>query len=352
MTPALPPVDALLLLSFGGPEGPDDVRPFLANVTRGREIPPQRIEAVAGHYMRFGGRSPINDECRRLLAALEVELARRGPALALYWGNRNWAPMLEDTVARMARDGVRHALAIATSAFSSYSSCRQYLGDIERAREVVGEAAPLIEKLPPYWNHPGFLETMIEHTRIALTANLAARKATAGQTGDVARLVFTAHSIPLSMSESCDYVAELEEACAIVAAAAAPDLTWDLVYQSRSGPPAQAWLGPDVCDHLRTLHSGGVRHVVLVPIGFVVDHMEVVYDLDTEARAVAQSLGITLTRAACAGSAARFVAGLRDIVAARLEGRAADSLGTRGARPRPCASGCCGELGTGTDFPE
>lgn len=334
MTAALPPHDAVLLLSFGGPEGPDDVMPFLENVTRGRGIPRERLLTVAEHYLHFGGRSPINDECRKLLAALEAEFASNGPRLPLYWGNRNWAPMLEDTVAQMKRDGVKRAVAIATSAYSSYSACRQYLEDIERARAAVGEGAPLIEKIPPYWNEAGFLETMIENTRVALEAN-------AGHEDEPLRLVFTAHSIPNAMNDHCDYVAELHEASSLVAEAVAPGAAWDFAYQSRSGPPQQPWLEPDICDHLRALHASGIRRVVLVPIGFVADHMEVVYDLDTEARAVADELGLAMTRAACVGAAPRFAAGLRDLVVAHIEGRRPAWLGTRGPRPSPCRPGCC-----------
>lgn len=322
------------MLSFGGPEGPDDVLPFLENVTRGRNVPRERLEVVAQQYMRFGGRSPINDECRKLVGALERELSQRGPALPVYWGNRNWQPMLADTVAQMARDGVRRAVAVATSAYSSYSACRQYLEDIDRARAAVGPDAPIIEKIAPYWNHPGFLETMIEHTRAAIAA-------LGGDEEEPLRLVFTAHSIPVAMSETCDYVAELGEASSIVRDGAAPDAAWECAYQSRSGPPEQPWLEPDVRDVLRTIHQRGIGRVVVVPIGFVADHMEVIYDLDTEARAVADELGLTMTRAACVGAAPRFVAGLRDLVLAHVEGRKPAFLGTRGPRPMPCAPGCC-----------
>lgn len=352
MTATLPPFDAVLLLSFGGPDKPDDVMPFLENVTRGRGIPRDRLEAVAANYMLFGGKSPINDECRLLLAGLESEFARRGPALPLYWGNRNWPPMLHDTVAQMARDGIKRAVAIATSAYSSYSACRQYLEDIERARAAVGPAAPLIEKIAPYWNHPGFLETMIAHTRDALSKSgtgtdfggaQAGTKTGPGveHAGASTRLVFTAHSIPTTMAATCDYVDEVHEAASIVAAGAAPRLPWDVAYQSRSGPPRQPWLEPDICDHLRALHAEGVRRVVLVPIGFVADHMEVVYDLDTQARAIADSLGLTMTRAACVGSAPRFLAGLGDLVRCHVEGHAPQTLGARGPRPSPCRPGCC-----------
>lgn len=325
-----PPFDAVLLLSFGGPEAPEDVLPFLENVTRGRGIPRDRLDEVAARYLSFDGRSPINDECRKLLAALQAEMAERGPSLPIYWGNRNWKPMLADTVAQMSRDGIQRAVAVATSAYSSYSACRQYLDDIEHARAAVGSAAPIIEKLVPYWNHASFLETMIDHTHAAL-----------GGEQENVHLVFTAHSLPAGMAVGCDYAAELAEASRIVADAVAPSAKWDLVYQSRSGPPSQPWLGPDVRDHIRTLAADGVGRIALVPIGFVADHMEVVFDLDVEARAEADALGITMSRAACVGSAPRFVAGLRDLVAAHIEGRQLPVLGNLPARTWPCAPGCC-----------
>jgi len=327
--------DAVLLLSFGGPEGPDDVLPFLENVTRGRNVPRERLREVGEHYFLFGGVSPINAACRTLVAALESELAAHGPRLPVYWGNRNWHPMLEDTVRRMADDGVRCAVAVATSAYSSYSACRQYLEDIERARLAVGERAPRIEKIPPFWNHPSFIETMVERVRAALR-ELGAHAGT-----DRARLVFTAHSIPSAMAATCDYEAELREAARLVCERAAPGFEWELAYQSRSGPPEQPWLEPDVCERLRALRGAGVAAVVLVPIGFVADHMEVIYDLDTQARRVADEVGLVLSRAATVGAAPMFVAGLRELVADHVAGRRPRTLGTRDARPFPCAPGCC-----------
>jgi len=334
MSDQLPPFDAVLLLSFGGPEGPDDVVPFLENVTRGRGIPRERLEEVGRHYFLFGGVSPINGQCRELLAALRAELEAHGPRLPLYWGNRNWHPLLADTVRQMADDGVRRAVAIATSAYSSYSACRQYLDDIERARAAVGERAPRIEKLPPFWNHPGFIETMAANTRAAFARLRTAPERT--------RLVFTAHSIPSAMAATCDYEAELREASALVAERAAPPgCGWDLVYQSRSGPPQQPWLEPDICDHLRALRAAGAEGVVVAPIGFVADHMEVKYDLDTQAREVAGALGLAMERALAVGSAPAFVAGLRELIACHVEGRRPPALGTRGPRPFPCRPGCC-----------
>jgi ferrochelatase len=330
----VPSFDAVLLLSFGGPEGPDEVVPFLENVTRGRGIPRERLEEVGRHYFLFGGVSPINARCRELVAALRAELRRSGPDLPVYWGNRNWRPMLADTLREMAGDGIRRAVAVATSAYSSYSACRQYLDDIEAARTALGTRAPLVEKLPPFYNHPGFIETMAANTRDALARLDTDRSRT--------RLVFTAHSIPTAMAATCDYEAELLEASALVAErVGSPTPPWDLVFQSRSGPPAQPWLEPDVCDHVRTLRQTGVEGVVVVPIGFVADHMEVKFDLDTQARAAANEVGLRMERALAAGTAPAFVAGLRALIADHVAGRTPQALGTRGPRPFPCRPGCC-----------
>jgi ferrochelatase len=327
--------DAILLLSFGGPEGPDDVIPFLENVTRGRNIPRERLEQVGEHYFLFGGVSPINEQCRTLKRALERELHEHGPDLPVYWGNRNWRPMIEDTVRQMASDGIRRAIAIATSAFSSYSGCRSYLEDIDKARAAVGERAPAIEKLPPCWNHPGFIETMADNTRAAIERSKNA-------TGcDAPRLVFTAHSIPIVMAENCEYVDELAEASALIAERAGGGREFDLVYQSRSGPPTQPWLEPDICNHLRALKTAGHDAAVIVPVGFVSDHMEVIYDLDTEAKQVAKEIGLGIERAATVGAAPRFVSALRDLVVCHMDGRPHETLGARGPRPWPCPPGCC-----------
>jgi len=322
--------DAVLLLSFGGPEKPDDVLPFLENVTRGRNIPRARLEQVATQYMQFGGVSPINGINRELITRLKELLDREGPRLPIYWGNRNWHPFLEDTLRQMQADGVQRALGFVTSAFSSYSSCRQYIEDIDRARAAVGAGAPQIDKIRPYWNHPGFLETMIERTRAAL-APFATPP----------RLVFTAHSVPLGMAEGCDYEVQLREAAALVAAAVGATNRWDLAYQSRSGPPTQPWLEPDINDHLEVLAERGVRSVVVVPIGFVADHMEVKFDLDTQAAATAARFGIELGRAGTAGTAPRFVAMIRELLLERIEGQPPAYLGTLGPRPVPCPVDCC-----------
>ncbi|TQS39910.1 ferrochelatase [Cryptosporangium phraense] len=329
--------DAVLLLSFGGPEGPDDVMPFLENVVRGRGVPAARLAEVAEHYHHFGGVSPINQQNRDLLAALRIALDEAGIDLPLYWGNRNWHPMLADTLRQMRADGVRRALGFATSAYSSYSSCRQYRDDIEVARLDVGPDAPEIEKLRHFYDHPGFVEPHVDAVKAALGTD---RRATT-------RIVFTAHSIPTSMNDASGpdgglYRAQLRVVAGLVSAAAAPDVPWDLVWQSRSGPPQVPWLEPDVNDHLRALAKEGVTDVVISPIGFVSDHLEVVWDLDNEARETAAELGLGFARAATPGTDPRFVSMMRELVEERLY---ASSSGRRlapwdGSGPS-CRPGCC-----------
>jgi ferrochelatase len=309
--------DAFLLLSFGGPEHPDDVLPFLRNVTRGRGVPDDRLAEVAEHYYHFGGVSPINQQCRELLAAIHAELAAHGPALPTYWGNRNWQPMLVDTVAQMRDDGITAALAFATSAYGGYSSCRQYWEDVDAARAKVGAGAPRIAKLRHFHDHPGFVEPHADGARAALAALDPTHR-------DTTRLVFTAHSIPTSMAASAGpdgglYTAQLRETAALVHALAAPELPWDLVWQSRSGPPQVPWLAPDVNEHLRELAAAGVTDVVVSPIGFVSDHLEVIWDLDNEAAATAAELGLGYARAATPGVDPRFVAMVRDLVRERVD---------------------------------
>lgn len=325
--------DALIVLSFGGPERSEDVMPFLENVTRGRGVPRERLLAVADHYHQLGGVSPINAQARALIAALEVELREHGIALPIYWGNRNWHPFLADTVRRMRDDGVQHALALVTSAFGSYSGCRQYLDDIERARAAVGEGAPAIEKLRLYFDHPGFVEAQIERTRDAL-ASLGADAARA-------RLLFSAHSIPTSMARTSPYEAQLRAICELVARGVGRT-SWELCWQSRSGPPEVPWLEPDVLATLsRLAGEDRERPVVLVPIGFLSDHVEVVWDLDREARARAEELDLTLVRAATVGTHPRFVAGLRELVQEKVAGAPKRMLTTLGADHDPCAATCC-----------
>jgi len=296
--------DALLLVSFGGPEGPDDVIPFLENVTRGRNIPRERLEQVGEHYHLFGGVSPINRQCRELKAAIEADFAAHGLDLPVYWGNRNWDPYLADTVRRMKDDGIRHAAAFVTSAYSGYSTNDQYLEDIARARARVPDA-PLIDKLPVYCLRPGFVDPYVDAVRDAL-AELPADA--------TRRLVFTAHSVPLSQPGREDYVAELDEVARRVAGRAAPGVPWTLAYQSRSGPPSQPWLEPDIVDHLESLDAEGVTAVAVAPIGFVSDHMEVKYDLDVEAADRAAKLGMAFARARTPYTDPRFVALPRELL--------------------------------------
>jgi protoporphyrin/coproporphyrin ferrochelatase len=338
----MPSYDALLLLSFGGPEAPEDVVPFLENVTRGRGVPAARLEQAAQHYYLFGGVSPTNQQCRDLVAAIEKNFAASGIDLPVYWGNRNWRPYLADTVATMAGDGVRSALAFVTAAYSSFSSCRQYLGDIARARAMLGDGAPRIDKLRHYFNHPGFIEPFADATATAI-ASLPAAAAS-----DV-DLVFTAHSIPAAMAAASGpaggaYQAQLAEASRLIAGRVQAR-SWRLAYQSRSGPPAQPWLGPDVSDCLGELARSGSRAVVLVPVGFVSDHLEVRYDLDIEAAATAAELGLALARAATPGTDSRFTAMVTELVRERLEGLEPRALGSLWPAADSCTGACCGGPG-------
>ena len=326
------PYDALLLVSFGGPEGMDDVLPFLENVLRGRNVPRERMLQVAHHYEMFDGVSPINEQNRNLIAALTKELETNGPSLPIYWGNRNWHPLLTDTVPQMAKDGVRRALAFVTSAYSSFSSCRQYLKNISDARSVAGDSAPEIDKLRAFYNHPLFIEANVEQTLSAIDD--------LGATSSPIQLVFTAHSIPTSMAVNCGYAFQLNEAGRLVSEAVGIE-HWKLVYQSRSGPPTQPWLGPDVCDYLKELKERGVSDVVIAPIGFVSDHMEVIYDLDVEAKTLAQEMGINLRRAATAGTHPLFVKMIRELILERMNGTAARYLGSHGASHDVCDPLCC-----------
>ena len=325
--------DAVLVLSFGGPEQTDDVIPFLENVLRGKNVPRERMLEVAEHYYHFGGRSPINDQNRELIAALRSELEHKGPSLPVYWGNRNWHPFLTETLHEMRKAGIKRALAFVTSAFSSYSGCRQYLEDIEKARTEVGEGAPIIEKLRGFFNHPGFVSTMVERVQNALERFPEDRRQRAS-------LLFTAHSIPTSMASGSPYVAQLEEACSLVAAGVGHE-QWTLAYQSRSGPPTQPWLEPDVLDVLRDLGLKSCNDVVIVPIGFISDHMEVLYDLDTEAVEVAANLNINIVRAATAGAHPRFVEMIRELIVERVDATLPIAIGALPPPPTFCAPDCC-----------
>ncbi|WP_025274427.1 ferrochelatase [Haloglycomyces albus] len=326
--------DAILLLSFGGPEGPDDVLPFLRNVTRGRGIPDERLAEVAEHYRHFNGVSPLNQWCRDLIPRLRDSLRRFDIHLPVYWGNRNWNPMLVDTVAQMANDGVRHALAIATSAYGSYSSCRQYLDDISAARAAVGERAPQIDKVRHFFDHPGFIEGYLPGIEKALNSITV---------DDTTRLVFTAHSIPQSMEEysgpeGARYSDQVTEAGQLVVDALGWKGPWDVVWQSRSGPPSVPWLEPDVNDRLEELDT--TTSVVVCPIGFLSDHIEVLWDLDNEAADTARRKGIEYARAATPDIDGPLSDTLAELAAERIQGAPLRRLGKLPLWD-PREEGCC-----------
>lgn len=326
--------DALLVVSYGGPEGPDDVLPFLENATRGRGVPRARLLAVAEHYHAFGGVSPINAQNRALVQALEAELAAKGPRLPVYLGNRNWHPYLEETIRRMGRDGVRRALALVTSAFSCYSGCRQYREDVIRACEAVGGEAPGFDKLRVFFNHPGFIEANVAGLRATL-------REVEGEPPASVHVVFTAHSIPVAMARRSAYELQLGETSRLVAGALGLE-RWSLAYQSRSGPPQVAWLEPDLDDHLAALAGSGVRQVVVHPIGFLSDHMEVRHDLDREARARAEALGLGFHRVPTVGTHPAFVAALRNLILERTTNHPdRRALGALGPSHDFCPIDCC-----------
>jgi ferrochelatase len=316
------PIDAVLLLSFGGPEGPEQVRPFLENVTRGRNIPPERLDDVEEHYLHFGGVSPINGINRALIDALRAELDGRGAGLPIYFGNRNWEPYVEDVVSEMRDNGIRRAAVFATSAWGGYSSCAQYVEDIARGRAAAGEGAPELIKLRQYFDHPLFVEMFADG--IAAAAASLPAELRAG-----ARLVFTAHSVPVAADERLGpglYSKQVAYATRLVAAAAGY-ADYDQVWQSRSGPPRIPWLEPDVGDHVSALAAAGTAAVIVCPIGFVADHIEVVWDLDHELRIQAERDGLAFARAATPNADPRF---------ARLAADLVDEL-RRGAEPERLA---------------
>ena len=328
-----PPYDALLVISFGGPEAMDEVEPFLRNVLRGKRVPEERIREVAHHYRIFDGVSPINRQNRQLIRAVRRELQEKGPDLPIYWGNRNWHPLLSQTLREMGAAGVRKALAFVTSAYSSYSGCRQYLEDIQRAQKETGAPPPDIHKLRVFYDHPGFIESNRDRVRAALEQIPGDRRSRA-------QLLFTAHSIPLAMAWGCDYVDQLRETCRLVADQV-PDSRWSLAYQSRSGPPHQPWLEPDVGEHLRQVAGQGGQDVIVSPVGFISDHMEVAYDLDVELADLARSLGLNLVRAATAGTHPAFVSMVGELVRERTDGARRRCLGARAPGPDTCPGGCC-----------
>jgi ferrochelatase len=342
------PYDALLVVSFGGPEKLDDVMPFLENVTKGRGIPPERLEEVAEHYVAVGGRSPINDQNRALIQAVGRDLDAHGMGLPIYWGNRNWHPYLAETVDKMAADGIRRAAVFVTSAYASYSGCRQYRENLFDAVTAAGARPPRLDKLRHYFNHRGFVTAFTDTASAALDELPDDER-------DGARLVFVTHSIPLSMASSAGptgeaYVAQHQSVARVVARELrrrrATTHDWDLTYCSRSGPPHMPWLEPDVNDHLESLAESGVRAVVLVPIGFVSDHMEVVHDLDTEAAATAKRLGLAFARAGTPGTHPAFVSAVRELVVERAAAESGEpaqrsALGSLGAAWDTCAATCC-----------
>ncbi len=335
----LDPYDAVMLVSFGGPEGPDDVLPFMENVTRGRGIPRERLVEVSAHYDRFGGVSPINGHNRELLTAMRTAFAGRGVEVPIVWGNRNWHPYIPEALDELGPSAPRRVLAFVTSAFSSASGCRQYREDIARALAALEHGdAPSVDKVRVFYNHPGFIEPMVSNTLAALARST-----------DDAEIVFTAHSIPQSMADTSDYVAQLLDACSLIMdglGSSHAHRRWDLVYQSRSGAPGQPWLEPDISDHLRSRRADGASAVVVVPVGFVSDHMEVVWDLDTQARETADEIGLAMVRAATVGSDQRFVEMIVELAlerAASERGERPDrvALGSRGANHDICPVDCC-----------
>jgi ferrochelatase len=326
--------DAVLIVSFGGPEGMDDVIPFLENVLRGRNVPRERILEVAHHYEQFGGVSPINAQNRAMIANLENELQNYGLDLPVYLGNRNWHPMLGDTLRQMARDGVKNALAFITSAYSSYSGCRQYRENILQAQAEVGSSAPQVSVLRKFYNHPGFIQANMDNIRTAVNTMTPERRPNA-------RIVFTAHSIPESMARTSLYQAQLKDACQLVADGLGHP-HWQLVYQSRSGSPGQPWLGPDIQEHLKTLAAQGIHDIVVAPIGFISDHMEVLYDLDTEAHQLAEEIGLNMIRAKTVGLHPAFISMIRELIAERVQNSGEKRfLGTRGPNDDLCFADCC-----------
>ena len=330
--------DAILVVGFGGPEKKEDVFPFLENVTRGRNIPRERLLEVAEHYYHCGGSSPINGQMRELVDALLPELRRHAVSLPIYWGNRNWHPLLADTLHEMAAAGLKKALGVVLAAYSSYSSCRQYREDIEQAQDEVGPGAPTIDKTRVFYNHPEFISANSDRIREALVqVPLDDRSAV--------RLAFTAHSIPQEMARSSSYEMQLQETCRLVAAdLGIPASRWALVYQSRSGRPQDPWLEPDILDHLRHLKDRGTTAVIIHPIGFLSDHMEVLYDLDVEAMHLCKELGLRMVRSRTVGTHRGFVRMLRELICERVSSTPAEErrfLGELGPGHDTCPTDCC-----------
>lgn len=333
------PYDAILVLSFGGPEGVDDVIPFLENVLRGRPVPRSRLEEVAEHYYHFDGYSPLNAQNLALIDALRAEFDAHGPQLPIYYGNRNWKPFLTDTMQQMADDGVKRVLTFITGAYSSYSGCRQYRENIMAAQAEVGPGAPRADKLRFYYNHPAFVAVNAENLLEALNQIPAERRGGA-------HIAFTAHSIPLNMAQNCQYEAQLNETVRLVMEETGIRNPYQLVYQSRSGSPHQPWLEPDILDHMDELKAQGVEDVVIMPIGFISDHMEVMFDLDTEALHKGEEIALNVVRAATVGVHPTFVRMIRDLIVERIEVEQGLNperlaLGSRGPLHDVCPVNCC-----------
>jgi len=328
--------DAILLVGFGGPEGREEVIPFLENVLRGRNVSRERMLEVAEHYEHFGGVSPLNQQVRDLIKVLEPELRDHFVYLPIYWGNRNWHPLLTDTLGDMANNGIRRALAVVLSAYSSYSGCRQYREDIARAQASVGERAPAVDKVRVFYNHPDFIRANADCVQAAIELVPHSER-------DRMHLAFTAHSLPQVMADQCDYVRQLSETCRLVAEnVGVPSDRWDLVYQSRSGRPQDPWLEPDIGGQLRSLKEQGATTVVVHPVGFLSDHVEVLYDLDVEAAQIADEIGLPMVRSQTVGTHPRFVQTLRKLVQERLdEAFPKEAIGRFGPNHDVCPEDCC-----------
>jgi protoporphyrin/coproporphyrin ferrochelatase len=327
--------DALLVISFGGPEKPEDVLPFLESVARGKNVPRARLLEVAEHYEMFGGESPVNAQVRAIIASLVARLNAEGPRLPVYWGNRHWHPLLADTLQDIAEDGVRRALAFVTSPFGSYAGCRQYLDAIAEARGQIGPDAPQVDRLRLFYNHPGFIDAVADRAQEALTR-------LAEPDRHAAKLVFTVHSLPAAMARASAYEAQLAEACRLVAERLGRG-QWDLCYQSRSGPPSEPWLEPELGRQIVAWHQARqLEALALVPIGFLLENMELVYDLDVEIAGLCEQIGVTMVRAAAAGNHPRVVEMIRLLVEERLDPTNPRlALGTHGPSHDICPAECC-----------
>ena len=326
--------DAFFLVSFGGPEGKDDVMPYLENVLRGKNVPRERMLEVAEHYYHFDGISPINQQNRDLLEAVKEDFAKHDIDLPVYWGNRNWHPMIVDSMEQMKRDGIQKALSFFTNGYSCYSGCRQYRENIADAQASIGEGAPEVHKTRMFFNHPAYIEASVDRVRDALNKIPQDRQ---GQ----ARILFTAHSIPNSMADYCKYSTQLTESCKLIMESL-PGIEWELVYQSRSGPPQQPWLEPDVCDRIEELHEATqIKDLVIHPVGFVSDHMEVMFDLDTEAKELCDKLDISMQRSLAVGVHPKFIEMIRELVLERIQGAEKKAIGEMPPNWDVCPQDCC-----------